>query len=82
MSTPHNAAQKGQIAPNVLMAGDPLRAQFTAENYLESPVCFNTVRGMLGYTGTYDMWQCSYSEPGADYGGPRHGYPLHRHLQL
>ena len=47
MSTPHNAAQKGQIAPNVLMAGDPLRAQFTAENYLESPVCFNTVRGML-----------------------------------
>ena len=38
MSTPHNAAQKGQIAPNVLMAGDPLRAQFTAENYLESPV--------------------------------------------
>ena len=53
MSTPHNAAQKGQIAPNVLMAGDPLRAQFTAENYLESPVCFNTVRGMLGYTGTY-----------------------------
>ena len=53
MSTPHNAAQKGQIAPNVLMAGDPLRAQFTAENYLENPVCFNTVRGMLGYTGTY-----------------------------
>ena len=53
MSTPHNAAQKGQIAPNVLMAGDPLRAQFTAENYLESPVCFNTVRGMLGYTGNY-----------------------------
>jgi len=35
------------------MAGDPLRAQFTAENYLENPVCFNTVRGMLGYTGTY-----------------------------
>ena len=53
MSTPHNAAQKGQIAPNVLMAGDPLRAQFTAEKYLKDPVCFNTVRGMLGYTGTY-----------------------------
>ena len=53
MSTPHNAAKKGDIAPNVLMAGDPLRAQFTAEKYLENPVCFNTVRGMLGYTGTY-----------------------------
>ena len=53
MSTPHNAAQKGQIASSVLMAGDPLRAQFVAENYLQSPVCYNTVRGMLGYTGTY-----------------------------
>lgn len=53
MSTPHNAAEKGQIASSVLMAGDPLRAKFTAENYLDSPVCFNTVRGMLGYTGTY-----------------------------
>lgn len=44
MSTPHNAAQKGQIASSVLMAGDPLRAQFVAENYLQSPVCYNTVR--------------------------------------
>lgn len=53
MSTPHNTAENGQIAKSVLMAGDPLRAKFVAEHYLENPVCFNTVRGMLGYTGTY-----------------------------
>ena len=53
MSTPHNTAEKGQIAKSVLMAGDPLRAKFVAEHYLENPVCFNTVRGMLGFTGTY-----------------------------
>jgi purine-nucleoside phosphorylase len=53
MSTPHNAAEKGQIAETVLMPGDPLRAKFVAETYLEKPVEFNHVRGMLGYTGTY-----------------------------
>lgn len=51
--TPHNAAKKGDIAKTVLMPGDPLRAKFIAENYLENPVCFNTVRNMFGYTGTY-----------------------------
>jgi len=53
MPTPHNAAQKGQVAKTVLMPGDPLRAQFVAETFLESPVEFNRVRGMLGFTGTY-----------------------------
>lgn len=53
MSTPHNEAKEGQIAKTVLMPGDPLRAQFIAENYLENPVCFNHVRNMLGFTGTY-----------------------------
>lgn len=53
MSTPHNSAKKGDIAKTVLMPGDPLRAKFIAENYLENPVCYNQVRGMLGYTGTY-----------------------------
>ena len=53
MSTPHNAAQPGDIAKTVLMPGDPLRARFIAEKYLENPVCFNTVRNMFGYTGTY-----------------------------
>ena len=53
MSTPHNAAAPGQIAKTVLMPGDPLRAQFVAETYLENPVRFNTVRNMLGFTGLY-----------------------------
>ena len=53
MSTPHNEAKKGQIAKTVLLPGDPLRAKFIAETYLENPVCFNHVRNMLGFTGTY-----------------------------
>jgi len=53
MSTPHNAANKGDIAKIVLMPGDPLRAKFVAETYLEDIVEFNHVRGMLGYTGYY-----------------------------
>lgn len=53
MSTPHNNACKGEIAKTVLMPGDPLRAKFIAENYLENTVCYNEVRGMLGFTGTY-----------------------------
>jgi purine-nucleoside phosphorylase len=53
MSTPHNSADKGQIAATVLMPGDPLRAQFIAGKYLENVSEFNHVRGMLGFTGTY-----------------------------
>ena len=53
MSTPHNSANVGDIAKVVLMPGDPLRAKVVAETYLENPVEFNHVRGMLGYTGTY-----------------------------
>ncbi|MBL8968500.1 MAG: purine-nucleoside phosphorylase [Spirochaetaceae bacterium] len=52
MST-HIAAEKGQIAESILLPGDPLRAQFIAENYLEEPVCFNKVRNMFGFTGRY-----------------------------
>ncbi len=51
--TPHNGAKAGEIAKTVLMPGDPLRAKFIADTYLEDVVCFNTVRNMLGYTGTY-----------------------------
>jgi purine-nucleoside phosphorylase len=54
MSTPHNAAQPGDIAKTVLMPGDPLRAKYIAENFLEDVTCFNTVRNMFGYTGTYN----------------------------
>lgn len=53
MSTPHNAANKGDIAKTVLMPGDPLRAKYIADTYLENVKCFNTVRNMFGYTGTY-----------------------------
>ncbi len=59
MSTPHNAAEKGQIAKVVLMPGDPLRAKFISENFLEDAVCFTSVRGMLGYTGEYKGHQVS-----------------------
>jgi purine-nucleoside phosphorylase len=47
------AAEKKNIAPVVLMPGDPLRAKFVAEQYLGDPLCFNTVRNMLGFTGGY-----------------------------
>lgn len=52
-STPHNNARKGDIAPTVLLCGDPLRAKFLAENYLRDAVQYNSVRNMCGYTGTY-----------------------------
>ncbi len=51
--TPHITAKYGEIAKKVLMPGDPLRAKFIAEKYLQDIVCFNTVRNMFGYTGTY-----------------------------
>lgn len=53
MSTPHNAAKEGEIAETVIMSGDPLRAKLMAEKFLDNAVCFNTVRNMFGYTGTY-----------------------------
>ncbi|MDD3239217.1 MAG: purine-nucleoside phosphorylase [Lachnospira sp.] len=53
MSTAHNQAQSGQIAKTVLMPGDPLRAEYIANEYLTDVVCFNQVRNMLGFTGNY-----------------------------
>ena len=53
MATPHIQAEMGEIAKTVLMPGDPLRAKFIAETFLENPVQFNMVRNMFGYTGTY-----------------------------
>ena len=49
----HIGAKEGEIAPNILMPGDPLRSKYIAEHYLEDAFCFNEVRGMYGYTGTY-----------------------------
>jgi purine-nucleoside phosphorylase len=52
--TPHINAKANAFAKTVLMPGDPLRAKFIAENFLETPKKVNDVRGMLGYTGTYN----------------------------
>jgi purine-nucleoside phosphorylase len=51
--TVHIGAKRGQIAPTILLPGDPLRAKHFAETLLEDVSCFNQVRGMLGYTGRY-----------------------------
>lgn len=49
----HIEAKQGEIANTVLLPGDPLRAKFIADNFLENIICYNKVRGMYGYTGTY-----------------------------
>ncbi len=53
MSTHINSADKGDIAESILLPGDPLRARFIAENYLENARCYNEIRNMYGFTGTY-----------------------------
>ncbi len=53
MSTPHNSAKKGDFAKTVLMPGDPLRAKYIAESFLDDARLVNEVRGMYAYTGTY-----------------------------
>ena len=64
MSTPHNSAAPGDFAKTVLMPGDPLRAEFIAKTYLENPVCYNKVRGMLGFTGKYNGKEISVQGSG------------------
>ncbi|MEL7658524.1 MAG: purine-nucleoside phosphorylase, partial [Bacillota bacterium] len=49
----HIGAKPGQIAPTILLPGDPLRAKFIAETLLENAICFNEVRGMFGFTGIF-----------------------------
>lgn len=49
----HIEAKKGDVAETILLPGDPLRAKWIAETFFENPVCFNKVRNMFGYTGTY-----------------------------
>lgn len=51
--TVHINAKEGEIAEKIILPGDPLRAKVIAEKYLDNPVCYNEVRGMLGYTGEY-----------------------------
>ncbi|HQE69644.1 MAG TPA: purine-nucleoside phosphorylase [Atopobiaceae bacterium] len=73
--TPHNAAQRGQIAKTVLMPGDPLRAKVVAERYLEDVRQFNSVRNMLGYTGVYQGREVSVM--GSGMGMPSIGIYAH-----
>ena len=76
MATPSacNEANPGQIAKAVLMPGDPLRAKYVAEHYLENPVCFNSVRNMLGYGRLQGQADFRY--------GPRYGRAVHRAVYL
>ena len=60
----HIQAKKGEIAENVLLPGDPLRAKWIAENFLENAICYNDVRGMLGFTGTYKDKKVSVQSTG------------------
>ncbi len=74
MST-HIGAGKGSIAETVLLPGDPLRAKFLAEHFLEDAVCYNQVRGMLGYTGIYKGKKVSVQ--GTGMGIPSHSIYVH-----
>lgn len=69
--TPHNEAHPGDFAKTVLMPGDPLRAKYIAETYLENAKCVNEVRGMLAYTGQYKG--CPISVMGSGMGIPSMG---------
>lgn len=66
MATPHNTAKAGDIAKTVIMPGDPLRAKYIADNYLDNAVQFNVVRNIYGYTGVYRvliyrLWQAVWA---------------------
>lgn len=66
----HIGARKGNIASTILLPGDPMRAKFIAENFLEDSICYNEVRGMYGYTGTYKGKRISVQ--GTGMGMPSH----------
>lgn len=66
----HIMANEGDIAETVLLPGDPMRAKFIAENYLDNAKCYNKVRGMFGFTGTYKGKRISVQ--GTGMGMPSH----------
>lgn len=83
MKTFHNEAELGQIGKTVLMPGDPLRAKYIAENYLDEVFCYNRVRGMNGYTGYYKGKRVSVQ--GSGMGIPSMGiyaYELFHHYDV
>jgi len=71
----HIGAKKGDIAPAILLPGDPRRAAFIAETLMEDAVCFNEVRGMLGFTGLYQGEPVSVM--GTGMGVPSHSIYVH-----
>jgi purine-nucleoside phosphorylase len=71
----HIGAKQGEVAPTILLPGDPLRARFVAETLLEGSVCFNEVRGMLGFTGRYGGKTVSVM--GTGMGVPSHSIYVH-----
>ena len=79
MST-HIAAKEGEIASRVLLPGDPLRAKFIAETFLENVRCYSTVRNMLGFTGTYKGKEVSVQ--GTGMGAPSHGIYVNELIQF
>jgi len=74
----HIGAEQGQIAPSILLPGDPMRAKFVAETMLEDAFCFNRVRGMLGFTGRYHGKRVSIM--GTGMGIPSHTIYVHELL--
>ena len=75
MGSLHIGAEPGQIARTVLLPGDPLRARHIAETFFEDVICYNQVRGMLGYTGTYQGKRVSVQ--GTGMGIPSAGIYVH-----
>ncbi|CAM3099796.1 purine-nucleoside phosphorylase [Streptobacillus ratti] len=75
MATAHIGATKGEIAETILLPGDPLRAKYIAETFLEDVVKYNDVRGMLGFTGTYKGKRISVQ--GTGMGVPSIGIYIH-----
>lgn len=76
----HIMAKEGSIAETVLLPGDPLRAKFIAENFLEDVICYNEVRGMYGYTGTYKGKRVSVQ--GTGMGLPSHSIYVNELIQF
>lgn len=64
MSTPHIAAERGEIAERVLLPGDPLRAKHIAETFLTDARCYSNIRNVLGYTGLYKGKRISVQSTG------------------
>lgn len=78
--TPHISAPSGAIAEAILLPGDPLRAKYIAENFLEDPVLYNQVRNMFGYTGTYKGKRVSVQ--GTGMGIPSASIYIHELIQF